>query len=63
MVTSVGMFGIEEAYGPIIPLSRLPLFLVVTEVRARPWVEDGKVVVRTSYEDHDYPGPQGDGWL
>jgi hypothetical protein len=46
MVTSVGMFGVEEGYGPIIPLSRLPLFLVVTEVRDRPWVEDGKVVVR-----------------
>jgi pyruvate/2-oxoglutarate dehydrogenase complex dihydrolipoamide acyltransferase (E2) component len=46
MVTSVGMFGVEEGYGPIIPLSRLPLFLVVTEVRDRPWVEEGKVVVR-----------------
>ena len=46
MVTSVGMFGIEEGYGPIIPLSRLPIFLVVTEVRDRPWVEDNKVVVR-----------------
>jgi len=46
MVTSVGMFGVEEGYGPIIPLSRLPLFLVVTEVRDRPWVEDGRVVVR-----------------
>jgi len=46
MVTSVGMFGVEEAYGPIIPLSRLPLFLVVTEVRDRPWVEDGNLVVR-----------------
>ena len=46
MVTSVGMFGVEEGYGPIIPLSRLPIFIVVTEVRDRPWVEDGKVVVR-----------------
>ena len=46
MVTSVGMFGVEEGYGPIIPLSRLPIFAVVTEVRDRPWVEDGKVVVR-----------------
>jgi pyruvate dehydrogenase E2 component (dihydrolipoamide acetyltransferase) len=46
MVTSVGMFGVEEGYGPIIPLSRLPIFLVVTEVRDRPWVEDNKVVVR-----------------
>jgi pyruvate/2-oxoglutarate dehydrogenase complex dihydrolipoamide acyltransferase (E2) component len=46
MVTSVGMFGVEEGYGPIIPLSRIPIFVVVTEVRDRPWVEDGKVVVR-----------------
>jgi pyruvate/2-oxoglutarate dehydrogenase complex dihydrolipoamide acyltransferase (E2) component len=46
MVTSVGMFGVEEGYGPIIPLSRLPIFVVVTEVRDRPWVEDGQVVVR-----------------
>lgn len=46
MVTSVGMFGIEEGYGPIIPLARLPIFIVVPEVRDRPWVEDGKVLVR-----------------
>ncbi len=46
MVTSVGMFGVEEGYGPIIPLSRIPIFIVVTEVRDRPWVEDGKVVAR-----------------
>jgi pyruvate/2-oxoglutarate dehydrogenase complex dihydrolipoamide acyltransferase (E2) component len=46
MVTSVGMFGVEEGYGPIIPVSRLPLFALVTEVRDRPWVEGDKVVVR-----------------
>jgi pyruvate/2-oxoglutarate dehydrogenase complex dihydrolipoamide acyltransferase (E2) component len=46
MVTSVGMFGVEEAYGPIIPLSRLPLFLVVTEIKERPWVENGQVIAR-----------------
>ena len=46
MVTSVGMFGVEEGYGPIVPLSRIPIFLVVTEVRDRPWVEDGKIVIR-----------------
>jgi hypothetical protein len=46
MVTSVGMFGVEEGYGPIIPLSRISIFIVVTEVRDRPRVEDGKVVVR-----------------
>ncbi len=46
MVTSVGMFGIEEGYGPIIPLSRLPIFVVVTEIKERPWVENGQVVAR-----------------
>jgi pyruvate/2-oxoglutarate dehydrogenase complex dihydrolipoamide acyltransferase (E2) component len=46
MVTSVGMFGVEEGYGPIIPLSRLPIFVVVTEIKERPWVENGQVVAK-----------------
>jgi hypothetical protein len=37
---------LRRATGPIIPLSRLPIVMVVTEVRDRPWVEDDKVVVR-----------------
>jgi pyruvate/2-oxoglutarate dehydrogenase complex dihydrolipoamide acyltransferase (E2) component len=45
-VSSLGMFGVEEGYGALMPGSRQPLFVLVTEVRDKPWVEDGKVVVR-----------------
>ena len=46
MISSVGMFGIETAYAPLLPHARCGMLLVVTEVRDKPWVADGKVVVR-----------------
>jgi pyruvate/2-oxoglutarate dehydrogenase complex dihydrolipoamide acyltransferase (E2) component len=46
VVTNVGMFGIDTAFAPFVPLGRCPMLLLVTEVRDRPWVEDGKLVVR-----------------
>jgi pyruvate/2-oxoglutarate dehydrogenase complex dihydrolipoamide acyltransferase (E2) component len=42
----VGMFGIDTAFAPMVPLARCPLLLLVPEVRERPWVENGKLVVR-----------------
>ncbi len=46
IVTSVGMFGVEEAYGPLPTFARTPIFLCVTKVMDRPWVENGEVVAR-----------------
>ena len=46
VVTNVGMFGIDTAFAPFLPLGRCPLLVLVTEVRERPWVVDGKLEVR-----------------
>lgn len=46
MVTSVGMFGIDTAFAPFTPIGRCPMLILIPEVRDRPWVEDGKLVVR-----------------
>jgi pyruvate/2-oxoglutarate dehydrogenase complex dihydrolipoamide acyltransferase (E2) component len=45
-ITSVGMLGVEECFAPIPTLSRVSVALLVTAIKDRPWVEDGKVVVR-----------------
>ena len=45
-ITSVGMLGVEECFPPIPTLSRVSVALLVTAIQDRPWVEDGKVVVR-----------------
>jgi pyruvate/2-oxoglutarate dehydrogenase complex dihydrolipoamide acyltransferase (E2) component len=46
VVTSVGMFGIDTAFAPFVPLARCPILLLVPEVRDRPWVVAGQVVPR-----------------
>ena len=46
MVSNVGMLGVEEGFAPIPPLSRVSILGLVTAIRDRPWVEEGKVVVR-----------------
>src|SRR4030095_9471834 len=46
VVTSVGMFGIDTAFAPFVPLARCPMLLRVPEVRERRWVERGEVVAR-----------------
>ena len=46
IVTSVGMFGIDSAFAPFVPLARCPMLLLVPEVRPRPWAIDGRVEVR-----------------
>ena len=46
IISSVGMFGVETAFAPFLPLARCGVILVVTQVKDRPWVSDGKVVVR-----------------
>lgn len=45
MVSSVGMFGIREGWAPLSHLYRVPLLVLVGEVRPAPWVDDGAVTV------------------
>jgi pyruvate dehydrogenase E2 component (dihydrolipoamide acetyltransferase) len=59
MVTSVGMFGVQKAYGPLSPLYRIPVLALVSEVTVRPVVVDGEIVARplltiTATMDHRY---------
>jgi pyruvate dehydrogenase E2 component (dihydrolipoamide acetyltransferase) len=46
VITNVGMFGIDTAFAPFVPISRCPLLLLVTEVKDRPWVVDSKIECR-----------------
>jgi pyruvate/2-oxoglutarate dehydrogenase complex dihydrolipoamide acyltransferase (E2) component len=59
MVSSVGMFGVQKAYGPLSPLYRIPILALVSEIAERPVVVDGEVVARpmltiTATLDHRY---------
>lgn len=46
MVTNVGSLGLEEAYVPLVPYSRVPLLIAMGAVKDVPVVEDGEVCVR-----------------
>jgi pyruvate/2-oxoglutarate dehydrogenase complex dihydrolipoamide acyltransferase (E2) component len=46
IVTSVGMFGIDAAFAPFVPLARCPMLILVPEVRPRPWAVGANVEVR-----------------
>ena len=46
VVTSVGMFGLDEAYVPQTPFARVPLWVLVGAVSERPAVVDGAVLPR-----------------
>ena len=46
IVTSVGMFGIDAAFAPFVPLARCPMLILVPEVRPRPWAVGNAVEVR-----------------
>jgi pyruvate dehydrogenase E2 component (dihydrolipoamide acetyltransferase) len=59
MVSSVGMFGVQKAYGPLASLYRIPIFALVSEVAVKPVVVDGDIVARpmltmTATMDHRY---------
>jgi len=46
MVTNVGGFGVEIAWPPLVPYSRVPILLCVGAITDRPAVVDGQVRVR-----------------
>jgi pyruvate/2-oxoglutarate dehydrogenase complex dihydrolipoamide acyltransferase (E2) component len=46
MVTNVGMFGLTQAFAPLVPFSRTPMVVLVGEVQDKPVAEAGRIVVR-----------------
>lgn len=46
VITNVGMFGIDTAFAPFVPMGRCSMLLLITEVRDRPVVVDGRVEAR-----------------
>jgi pyruvate dehydrogenase E2 component (dihydrolipoamide acetyltransferase) len=45
MITNIGSLGLDLAYPPLVPYSRVPILLAIGAVRDAPVVEEGKVVV------------------
>jgi pyruvate dehydrogenase E2 component (dihydrolipoamide acetyltransferase) len=46
MITNVGSLGLEFAYVPLVPYSRVPILLAIGAVKEQPVVENGQVTVR-----------------
>jgi len=44
IVTSIGSLGLDKAYVPLVPYSRVPIFIAPGAVKDAPVVEDGQVV-------------------
>lgn len=45
MITNVGSLGLEEAYVPLVPYSRVPLLLALGAIRQAPVARDGRVAI------------------
>lgn len=46
IVTSVGMFGLDEGYAPPTPFARVPVYVLIGALRDRVVVVDGQMVIR-----------------
>jgi pyruvate/2-oxoglutarate dehydrogenase complex dihydrolipoamide acyltransferase (E2) component len=46
IITSVGMFGLDEGLVPPTPFARVPLYVLIGAVREQPVVVEGAVVIR-----------------
>lgn len=46
IITSVGMFGLDEGFVPQTPFARVPLYVLIGAVRDQPVVHEGQVVIR-----------------
>lgn len=46
MITNVGSLGVDIAWAPLVPYTKVPLLLTVGEIKDRPWVVDGRLEVR-----------------
>ncbi len=45
MVTNIGSLGLDTAFAPLVPYSRVPVLLAVGSAMDRPWVREGKLCV------------------
>lgn len=59
IITSVGMFGLDEGYAPPTPFARVPVYVLVGAVREAPAVVDGALTIRkqltiTATVDHRF---------
>lgn len=45
MITNIGSLGLDTAYAPLVPYSRVPIVLAIGMVKEVPFVEDGKVII------------------
>ncbi len=65
MITSVGMFGLDEAHAPHTPFARIPMLALIGAIRKEAVVVDDEIVIRpmitmTATIDHRYiDGSQG----
>lgn len=51
MITSIGSLGLDEAYGPLVPYSKVPLLIAVGALRERAVVDEhGKVVAAPRFK-------------
>ena len=46
IITSVGMFGLDEGYAPQTPFARVPVYITIPEVKKRPVVMNDEIVIR-----------------
>ncbi len=46
IITSVGMFGLDEGYAPPTPFARVPVYVLLGSVAEKPAVVDGQLAVR-----------------
>lgn len=45
MITNIGSIGLDQAFVPLVPYSRVPILIALGAVREQPVVENGQVVV------------------
>ncbi len=46
MITNVGSLGIDVAWAPLVPYTRVPLLLTVGAIQKRPWVVQDQIQIR-----------------
>ena len=45
MITNIGSIGLDQAFVPLVPYSRVPILLALGAVRDQPVVDNGQIVV------------------
>jgi pyruvate dehydrogenase E2 component (dihydrolipoamide acetyltransferase) len=46
VITSVGMFGVDEGFAPPTPFARVPVYVTIPEIKKRPVVVNDEIVIR-----------------